>query len=100
MPRHFIQGDKLDADTLDGKDGALFQEKAEKDQPSGFVGLDANGKATLNPTGARAGLNLKVLAADPVSPTDGDVWILDTGILRALRSRIAGVTYQSILGVL
>lgn len=41
--------------------------------------------------------NYPVLAADPGSPADGDVWIKDTGGVRTLNARIGGVTYATVL---
>jgi len=39
-------------------------------------------------------LNAPILAADPSSPQDGDVWLKDTGGVRTFHARIAGVTYS------
>jgi hypothetical protein len=37
--------------------------------------------------------NFPILAADPASPVNGDVWIKDAGGVRTLHARIAGATY-------
>lgn len=46
---------------------------------------------------AGTAFNVPVLAADPAAPADGDVWIKNTGGVRTLNARIAGVTYASVL---
>lgn len=50
------------------------------------------GKVTSS-NGINASMSLSILAADPASPSDGDMWVLDTGVIRAIRVRISGVTY-------
>lgn len=41
--------------------------------------------------------NFPVAAADPAAPSNGDVWLKDTGGVRTLNARIGGVTYSTTL---
>ena len=84
IPIGRLQGAKI----LEQHDGAIAgkQGKADKDADGGFVGRTANG-----------GLLLKVLTADPSSPADGEVWIFDDGLVRAIRVRSGGVTRQIVV---
>jgi hypothetical protein len=45
-------------------------------------------------TATEVGLNLPVVAADPSAPANGDLWVKNTGGVRTLHARIAGVTYS------
>lgn len=42
-------------------------------------------------------MNGPIVAADPASPANGDIWIKDTGGVRTLNVRIAGATYAATL---
>lgn len=48
-----------------------------------------------NATTTFADLNLNVLAADPGTLENGDFWLFDNGVLRAIRFRAGGVTYSA-----
>lgn len=51
-------GSLLDADKLDGFDSSYFQNRAEKDQPSGYAGLDQNRFITITEIPQGTGSNL------------------------------------------
>jgi hypothetical protein len=54
------------------------------------------GKFSIFTPTTSAPLNVPVLAADPASPANGDVWIFDNGTTRAFKFRSSGVTYAAV----
>lgn len=82
-------GSTLDADTLDGKDSAIFEEVSRKGAASGYATLNASTKVLEDPANATATPTAsKILIADAGGKVDG--WVSDAAAATKGKVQLAG----------